>query len=411
MHVRIILGIFLMALLLLAPAEGQEFTEKEAVRLFLTRSPYAQESRAGTAVVEAQTRSWHLWPNPQSGYSHEGAGLTQFGTWQQTLPLSGRLGLLRQAGAAAVQVAEMQATDSLWQLCSDMRLAFYDLLLAQQREMVLSDSISQMQEVVRIILERETHGEGSLFDRLRAEREQADLQAELISAQAVTAQARSRLSSFFDGNVDPISIRAQREFGVAKELPALADLLQLAFQSRQDYKAEKQVQEQFQWEERAASRLRIPEPVFFAGLKRTEESRGVRYGPYVGFGISIPIFDRGQTRVAELEAELRRSGYREEILDQQVQSEVKGAYEAMRMRRQAVEEYRLQFEEQGPQLERIAQVAYQEGELGILELLDAYRVRRLSILRTLELTAATKQAEIGLERAVGKPVLNREVLP
>ncbi|MBI1956631.1 MAG: TolC family protein, partial [Acidobacteria bacterium] len=136
-----------------------------------------------------------------------------------------------------------------------------------------------------------------------------------------------------------------------------------------------------------------------------------RYGPYVGFGISIPIFDRGQTRVAELEAELRRSGYREEILDQQVQSEVKGTYEAMRMRRQAVEEYRLQFEEQGPQLERIAQVAYQEGELGILELLDAYRVRRLSILRTLELTAASKQSEIDLERAVGKPVLNPEVLP
>ena len=81
------------------------------------------------------------------------------------------------------------------------------------------------------------------------------------------------------------------------------------------------------------------------------------------------------------------------------------------MRRQAVEEYRLLFEEQGPQLERIAQVAYQEGEIGILELLDAYRVRRLSILRTLELTTATKQAEIGLERAVGKPVLNQEVMP
>ena len=411
MHVRIVLGIFSVAFLLLAPAEGQEFTEKEAVRLFLTRSPYAQESRAGTAVVEAQTRSWHLWPNPQSDYSHEGAGLTQYGTLQQTIPLNGRLGMLRQAGAAAVQVAEMQATASLWQLCSDMRLAFSDLLLAQQREVVLSDSISQLQEVVRILRERETHGEGSLFDRLRAEREQADLQAELISARALTAQARSRLSSFFDGNVDPVSIRAQGEFGVAKALPALAGLLQLAFQSRQDYKAEKQVQEQFQWQERAASRLRIPEPVFFAGLKRTEESGGVRYGPYVGFGISIPIFDRGQTRVAELEAELRRSGYREEILDQQVQSEVKGAYEAMRMRRQAVEQYRLQFEEQGPQLERLAQVAYQEGELGILELLDAYRVRRLSILRTLELTAASKQAEINLERAVGKPVLNQEVMP
>jgi len=63
------------------------------------------------------------------------------------------------------------------------------------------------------------------------------------------------------------------------------------------------------------------------------------------------------------------------------------------------------------ELERIAQTAYQEGELGILELLDAYRVHWQSSLRVLELIAASKQAEIELERAVGKPVLNLEVLP
>jgi cobalt-zinc-cadmium efflux system outer membrane protein len=83
----------------------------------------------------------------------------------------------------------------------------------------------------------------------------------------------------------------------------------------------------------------------------------------------------------------------------------------MQMRRQAAEEYRLRFDQEGSQLEQIAQTAYQEGELGILELLDAYRVRRQSNLRTWELTAAAKQAEIELERAAGKPVLNQEVLP
>jgi hypothetical protein len=81
------------------------------------------------------------------------------------------------------------------------------------------------------------------------------------------------------------------------------------------------------------------------------------------------------------------------------------------MRRQAAEEYRLRFDQEGSELERIAQAAYQEGELGILELLDAYRVRRLSRLRTLELATASKQAEIDLERAAGKPILNPEVLP
>jgi len=411
MHARIVLGVVSGTLWLCFAASAQELTEREAIRLFLTRSPYAQEFHVGTAVVEAQTRGWNVWPNPQAGFEHEGAGLTQITRLQQSLPINGRLGMLRQAGFAAVQVARSQAEFSLWRLCSDMRQAFYELILTQQRESALKDSLDQLQEVVRILGEREKHGEGSLFDRLRAEQEQSDLRAELASTRASTAQARSRLVSFLDGNVDPVSIRAQVEPGLAKDLPPLADLLQLASENRQDYQSEQQRQEQFRWEERAASRLRIPDPVVFAGIKRAEEPGGIKYGPHLGFSIAIPLFERGQNRVAELEAEVRRSSYRQEVLDQQIQSEVRGAYEELQVRRQASDEYRLRLEQQGAQLEQIARLAYQEGELGILELLDSYRVRRQSLLRMLALNAASKQAEINLERAVGKPVLNPEVLP
>lgn len=411
MHARIVLGAVSATLWLCLAASAQELTEREAIRLFLTRSPYAQEFRAGTAVVEAQSRGWSVWPNPQAGFEHEGAGLTQITRIQQGLPINGRLGMLRQAATAAVQVAGAQAEFSLWRLCSEMRQAFYDLILAQQREAALNDSLTPLQEVVRILAEREKHGEGSRFDRLRAEQEQSDLRAELASTRAMTAEARSRLVAYLDGNVDPASMSAQEELAAAKELPPLADLLQLASATRQDYQAEKQRQEQFRWEERAATRLRIPDPAIVVGVKRAEEPGGIRYGPHLGFSVSIPLFERGQNRVAELEAAMRRSSYRQEVLDQQIQAEVRGTYEELQMRRQASEEYRARLEQQGAQLEQIARLAYQEGELGILELLDSYRVRRQSLLRMLELNAALKQAEISLERAVGKPVLNPEVLP
>jgi len=286
--------------------------------MFLTRSPYAQESRAGTAIVEARTQSWSLWPNPQTSFEHEGAGLTQIARVEQTLPLNGRLGFLREAGVSAVQAAAMQAEYNLWRQCSDMRRAFYDLLLTQERETVISDAIRQLQEVVRILRERETQGEGSRFDRLRAEREETELQAELASAQAGTAQARSRLVSFLDASVDPVSIRAHGNFAGALELPLLTDLIELALETRQDYQAEQQHQEQFRWEERAADRLRIPDPVFSVGFKRAEGVGGLHYGPYVGFSLSLPVFDRGKTRVAELEAELRRSSYRREAMDRRI---------------------------------------------------------------------------------------------
>ena len=411
MHMQIALGIVLLAASGWSPAYGQELEEREAVRMFLTRSPYAQEFRAGIGIVEARTQSWSLWPNPQTSFDHEGAGLTQIARVEQTLPLNGRLGFLREAGVSAVQAAEMQAEHHLWRQCSDMRRAFYDLLLKQQQETVIGDAIRQLQEVVRILRERETQGEGSRFDRLRAEREESELQAELASAQAGIARARSRLVSFLDASVDPVSIRARGDFAGAMELPPLRELIELALETRQDYQAEQQHQEQFRWEERAADRLRIPDPVFSVGFKRAEGFGSLNYGPYLGFSLSLPVFDRGKTRIAELEAELRRSSYRREAMDQRIQAEVTGAFEALRMRRQAAEEYRLRFDEQGMELERIAQTAYQEGELGILELLDAYRVHPQSSLRVLELFAASKQAEIELERSMGKPVLNLEVLP
>ena len=53
----------------------------------------------------------------------------------------------------------------------------------------------------------------------------------------------------------------------------------------------------------------------------------------------------------------------------------------------------------------IAQLAYQEGELGILELLDAYRVGLFSRLRSVELLGAARKAEIELDRAAGQEVI------
>ena len=54
------------------------------------------------------------------------------------------------------------------------------------------------------------------------------------NAFAGIAQARSRLVAFLDSTVDPISIRAQGDFGEAKELPPLPDLLELALERYAD---------------------------------------------------------------------------------------------------------------------------------------------------------------------------------
>ena len=72
-----------------------------------------------------------------------------------------------------------------------------------------------------------------------------------------------------------------------------------------------------------------------------------------------------------------------------------------RSRRRLVDRYRAATNESADRLERIAQVSYEAGERGILELLDAYRSGSASRTRQAELDAAARQAEIELEFVSG----------
>ncbi len=386
---------------------AQELTEQEALRRLAEESPRARALRARVGVVQAETRSWSLPTNPTIGYTREDAGGTKddFLLVQQSLPVTGRLSLLRRAGEAAVNATQAESNYALLQLRSDLRLAFYDLLLAQEREAVLRKGVAELQEVVRIMREREQEGEGSAFDRLRAERELADTQAELTSAQVLLAQARSRLASFFAPGTDPNSLRAKGQFRNAGALPPLPEVMARALEVRADYRAEQQRLEQFQFEHRAAERQRIPEPVLTAGLKTVRTPGMADHGYVVSLTLPIPLFNRGQTEAARARAAYDRTQAERQALQLQIETEVKAAYAAVQLRRRVAADYVRELGEKSTELAQIAQVAYQEGEQGILELLDAYRVALLSQRRALELLAAAKRAEIELDRAVGEEVL------
>ena len=58
----------------------------------------------------------------------------------------------------------------------------------------------------------------------------------------------------------------------------------------------------------------------------------------------------------------------------------------------------------GEELLRITRTGYDEGELGILQLLDAYRIDRQTALRRVDLQFAVKEIEIELSRNAGYEV-------
>ena len=81
-----------------------------------------------------------------------------------------------------------------------------------------------------------------------------------------------------------------------------------------------------------------------------------------------------------------------------IRSEIVRASEALALRQAAVSE---EQQAAGDELAQIAEVAYREGEVGILELLDAVRTASRARTRSIDLRLEARLAQIALERAVG----------
>src|SRR5207244_195702 len=90
------------------------------------------------------------------------------------------------------------------------------------------------------------------------------------------------------------------------------------------------------------------------------------------------------------------------VLARQIRTEIQGARDVLAIRRAALATYQRELGSAGTELTRITQAAYQEGEIGILELLDSLRVNRAANIRMLDLQAGVKEAFIELDRVVGE---------
>lgn len=386
---------------------GQELTEAECLRRFEAEHPRVKAILAGVRITRAEAQAQRLLPNPAVSYNREDSANARdsFLLLQQTVPLNGRIGLLRRAGDAAVGAAEADSAYGIWLLRSEVRSVFYLLLLAQEREAAWQKAVTELEVIVRILREREREGEGSKFDRLRAERELADAQAEFANAQAQRGQLQAQLASSFAPGADPFSLKVKGEFTLAGELPPADELSRRALANRGDYRSEALHAERFDFERRAAQRQRLPDPTVTAGLKRTTLPGRSDNGYAVYVTVPLPLFNRGQADAARAQAAAERSQALQRSLEQQIRAEVQGAHAALQIRRRIAEQYGRELGEKGVELAGISRIAYEQGEQRILELLDAHKVAVQSHLRELDLKAEAMVAKIELERAVGAEVI------
>jgi cobalt-zinc-cadmium efflux system outer membrane protein len=116
----------------------------------------------------------------------------------------------------------------------------------------------------------------------------------------------------------------------------------------------------------------------------------------------VPLFSRGQAAVALANAHKAQAEAEAESWRMRIEAEVRAAHTALAIQQERAARYRQSAAEIAEPLAKIGRVAYEEGELGILELLDSDRQALDARLRILDLAAAARSAAIELDRAIGR---------
>ena len=400
-------GLFVLAIafcgLVAAGASAQMLTEEQALARMRMEHPQVRVLHFTVREQEAAARERSLLANPTVSYTREDAGVSvdDFLLVTQELPVRGRLGLLGEAVEQEVTAAEARADADLLAFETRLRLAFADLLLAQERAQTLEAALSELNRVVDVLRVREQQGEGSRFDRLRAEREVADIETDLGVAAIGRLTAQARLASFFASGTDPVRVTAVGQLADRGSVPGLDSLVAQAVARRSDYRALTLSDTRWAIERRAAERLRLPGAAVTVGVKRAGAPTARELGYVVTATVAVPLFNRGQAQVARAEAAREKTNAERRALLTRIEREVRVAHAAASRYRELADSYRSGSVERAAELATIAAAGYEEGEFGILELLDAHRVTLGAGLRLLELSAAARRAAVELDRAVG----------
>jgi cobalt-zinc-cadmium efflux system outer membrane protein len=366
------------------------------VELIVRNGPRAMAVRAETEVARREQLARLAYPNPSVTYSREGAGFTEFLQAEQSLPIFGTRDALSRAGVAAAAAAEAEQDVRLWLLRSDAAAAVARVVAGQARLESARDHIREVERLIEILRTREREGEGSRFDRLRAEQELQDSNQFAASARVALTEARALLTGMLPSNVSFTAIGAAP---ISQRPPVAIDaLLTRATSTRAELRALQQWGERATLEAEAARRARRPSPSVFGGVKRADAANGRETGGVFGLSVAVPLFDTGGRDTARWEAERARVEAERVAIEYRIRSEIAGASEVLAVRQAALAQEQPAAAEE---LVQIAVVAYREGEVGILELLDAARTASRARIRHIDLRLDERLAQLALERAVG----------
>jgi cobalt-zinc-cadmium efflux system outer membrane protein len=320
-------------------------------------------------------------------------------TIEQPLEWSGKRQARQEAANAGVAGASAALEETRLALLTDVKVAFYTVLFAQRDAELAAQNVSMVEEVLRTVKARVAAGEATSFDTMKANVEVQKAQKEVARAQNALLVAKTRLNTLTAGSLGK-QFTIQGDFQSPKQMLDLDRLTTQTFERHPSLRRLTKLAEQAEHTVRFEREARVPNISVQGSYHREAGDESVT----AGLSVPLPLWYRRQGEIEtalgakhRAEAErLRAQNELEQAITQHAQ-EVRTAQDQLHV-------FETGLLKQAEQTLTVARTSFRQGAASLLDVLDAQRVYRQTLLEYAQVRADLSIALVRLERSLGTPL-------
>jgi cobalt-zinc-cadmium efflux system outer membrane protein len=394
----------------LMPAK-RPITIADAVSIFLQQNFQLVAARYDIDTAEAEKLTARLRPNPQVNVGFTGLPLNLRGnllTDQQysygiseTFELGGKRRKRIDSANANSDVAQAQFQMVLWQLTNDLKKKFYTVLLDQSLLKLAQENQKTFEETIKHTAELVQLGELAGLDLTRLEIEKFKFDTDVANSERDYELALRDLRIALGGDYRTMDIEALGTIDYQPYQFSFTDLRDKALAARPDLKAAQLSERAADASIRLQNAQRIPDLNLGAGI---DQVPGGTSNYTFGVGVTLPVYDRNQGERAKALIEKRKAQNQEQLITNQVLSDVDKALVAFEIQKRRVDLYRSGVLTKVNDIQSLTEFSLKAGESSTLELLDAIRTRRETLANFYQTLFDYQASLLDLELATATPL-------
>ena len=394
-------------------ANAQQLTLQAAVQRARASSPAITAARAAIDAAAARELQARAWTNPNLSYGREQTAHDELRNSQDIVSIDQRfeIGGQRSARGEAARLRRLAAEARLAAVQSAVDLevarAYANALASDRRAELAAQAGDAFAAARRNSDQRLAAGDISGYAARRLKLEAARYTALSLEARQEQHAARLVLASLLSLGTDSVETLRLTPFGEPVRLRISLDSIDVLLERQaHELRAARLDADALLADARLAERDRVPTPTVLAGFKRegSGNNGGSLNGFVAGISIPLPLVDRRKGAIAAAQAEARRKVAELDTLRRTSILAARAAFAATTRMEQQVAALRAELGDEARLALAAAEAAYAEGEITLLEWLDAVRAYQEAEASYAQLSAQALIQRATLMRTLGLPV-------